>query len=472
MMRVSVPLLALSIAASAYAQYKTVNPAVKKVVESVSEERISEILKKLEGFETRNIFSEDDSPTRGIGAARRWIADQFKSYSPRLEVRFDSYKVKKKGRIVRDVEIHNVVAVLPGKLNPERQFIISGHYDSLALLRRNTGGTNGGGTASPETSAGAAPEGAPANFDLSMLAKTEPGVTDDGSGTAAVMELARVMSQFEFEKTIVFIAFAGEEEGLIGSTLYARKARQESNLIDGVLNNDIIGSDVSGNGRTGNGTLWIFSEEPADSPSRQLARYIKDIGERYQPAMKVDLIFRADRFGRGGDHTPFNQEGYAGVRFTTPNENFANQHSVTDTFANTSVPYTTRVIRTNAAALASLALAPKAPVTVQPIATGPRKGQLAPMISRGRTRYDAQLRWKNENPEPDLLGYAIVMRRTTSPDWEKEIFVGNVMEFTFKDVSIDDVVFGVKAIDRDGNESLVAPYVNGPRQKLEIDTYD
>src|SRR5438552_10461429 len=213
MTRVSVPLLALSIAACAYAQFKTVNPTVKKVVESVSEERIAGILKKLEGFETRNIFSEDDSPTRGIGAARRWIADQFKSYSPRLEVRFDSYKVKKKGRIVRDVEIHNVVAVLPGKLNPERQFIISGHYDSLALLRRNNaGGTNGDGTASPDAAAGPAPEGAPNNFDLSMLAKTEPGVTDDGSGTAAVMELARVMSQFEFEKTIVFIAFAGEEE--------------------------------------------------------------------------------------------------------------------------------------------------------------------------------------------------------------------------------------------------------------------
>src|SRR5258706_8692316 len=473
MTRVSVPLLALSIAASAYAQFKTVNPTVKKVVESVSEARISETLKKLEGFETRNIISDDDSPTRGIGAARPWIADQFKIYSPRIEVRFDSYKVKKKGRIVRDVEIHNVVAVLPGKLNPERQFIISGHYDSLALLRRNNaGGTNGAGTASPDAAAGPAPEGAPNNFDLSMLAKTEPGVTDDGSGTAAVMELARVMSQFEFEKTIVFIAFAGEEEGLIGSTLYARKARQENNVIDGVLNNDIIGSDVSGNGRTGNGTLWIFSEDPADSPSRQLARYIKDISERYLLSMKVDLIFRADRFGRGGDHTPFNQEGYAGVRFTTPNENFANQHSVTDTFANTSVPYTTRVIRTNAAVLASLALAPKAPVTVQPIATGPRKGQLTPMISRGRTRYDAQLRWKNENPEPDLLGYAIVMRRTTWPDWEKELFVGNVTEYTFKDVSIDDVVFGAKAVDRDGNESLVAPYVNGPRQKLEIDTYD
>src|SRR5260221_10211562 len=182
MTRLSGPLLALSIASSAHGQFKTVKPTVKRVVESVSEDRISDILKKLEGFETRNIFSEDDSPTRGIGAARRWIADQFKSYSPRLEVRFDSYKVKKKGRIVRDVEIHNVVAVLPGKLNPERQFIISGHYDSLALLRRNTGGTHGRRTARPGTRAGSAPEGAPADFGPSMLAETEPGGNSDGSG--------------------------------------------------------------------------------------------------------------------------------------------------------------------------------------------------------------------------------------------------------------------------------------------------
>src|SRR5438105_1026599 len=135
-MRLTVPLLSLALAAGLSAQMKSINPTVKKIVDSVSQERITEILKKLESFETRDIFSEDDHPTRGVGAARRWIFDQFKSYSPRLEVRFDSYRVKKKGRIFRDVEIHNVVAVLPGKINPERQFIISGHYDSLAMLRR------------------------------------------------------------------------------------------------------------------------------------------------------------------------------------------------------------------------------------------------------------------------------------------------------------------------------------------------
>jgi hypothetical protein len=475
-MKLTVPLLAIALVQCANAQMKSVNPTVQKIVDSVSQERITEILKKLESFQTRGVFSEQDNPTRGIGAARHWIYDQFKSYSPRLQVSFDSYRVKKgKGRIIQDVDLHNVVAVLPGKLNPERQFILSGHYDSLALLRRNPDGsaavpTDGGGSTNGNGSAG---EGAPtpAPFELSMLAPVEPGVTDDGSGTAAVMELARIMSQYEFEKTIVFVAFAGEEMGLIGSALYARKAHKENQIIDGVLNNDIIGSDVSGNGRIDNSTISVYSEDPSDSASRQLARYVKDTAERYLPSVRIDLVFRADRIGRGGDHTPFNQEGYPAVRVTTPNENYANQHSVTDTFENTSVAYASRVIQANAAALASLALAPKAPVTNETITSGARKGQLNPLISRGKTRYDAALKWKNENPEPDLLGYVIVMRKSTAPYWEKEVFVGKVNEYTFKDVSIDDTIFGVKAVDRDGNESLVAPYVPGPRQKLEIETY-
>jgi hypothetical protein len=471
-MRLTVCLLALSLVPCAHAQMKSVNPTVQKIVDSVSQERITVILKKLESFQTRGLFSEQDNPTRGIGAARRWIFDQFKSYSPRLQVSFDSYRVKKgKGRLIQDVDLHNVVAILPGKLNPERQFILSGHYDSIALLRRNPDGSAAVPATDGQTGGTGEGAAAPPLFDLSMLAPVEPGVTDDGSGTAAVMELARIMSHYEFEKTIVFVAFAGEEMGLVGSSLYARRVRKENQTIDGVLNNDIIGSDVSGNGRFDNSTISVYSEDPADSTSRQLARYVKDIAERYLPSLNIDLVFRADRLGRGGDHTPFNQEGYPAVRVTTPNENYANQHTVTDTFANTSVPYASRVIQANAAALASLALAPKAPVTNELITSGARKGQLTPMLTRGKTRYDAALRWKNENPEPDLLGYAVVMRKSTAPYWEKEIFVGKVTEYTLKDVSIDDVIFGVKAIDRDGNESLVAPYVPSPRQKLEIETY-
>ena len=459
-MKLRLPLLAAMAAVCASAQYKAVNPTVKKIVDEVSEERVTAIMKKLESFQTRNIFSSEDDPEHGVGAARRWIFQQFQSYSPRLQVRFDSYKVKRNtGRIFRDVELHNIVAVLPGKTNPERQFIISGHYDTIATLR-------------PPQAAGGSGQPAPdATFSEANLSPIAPGVSDDGSGTAAVMELARVMSQYEFEKTIVFIAFTAEEEGLFGSSLYARKARAENQIIDGVLNNDIIGTEVSGNGRIDNGTLWVFSEDPDDSPSRELARYVKEVSERYYPSFKIDMVFRADRLGRGGDHTPFNQEGYCAVRLTTPNETYANQHTPTDTFANASASYTTRAVRVNAAALASLALAPKAPVTNEPIKTGPRKGQPTTMLGRGRSRYDAALRWTNENPEPDLLGYVVVMRKTTSPDWEREVFVGNVNEYTMKNVSIDDVVFGVKAVDKDGNESLVTPYVAGPRPKTEIETY-
>src|SRR5271166_4472377 len=186
-MKLKLPLLAAMAAVCASAQYKAVNPTVKKIVDEVSEERVTAIMKKLESFETRNIFSPEDDPEHGVGAARRWIFQQLQSYSPRLQVRFDSYKVKKSGRIIQDVELHNVVAVLPGKTNPERQFIISGHYVTLATLRP------------PQPTGGGPPE----PIQLSDLSPIAPGVSDDGSGTAAVMELARVMSQYEFEKTIV-----------------------------------------------------------------------------------------------------------------------------------------------------------------------------------------------------------------------------------------------------------------------------
>jgi hypothetical protein len=187
--------------------------------------------------------------------------------------------------------------------------------------------------------------------------------------------------------------------------------------------------------------------------------------------MRVDLIFRHDRFERGGDHTPFNYEGYAAVRFTSPAENFANQHTATDTFANTSPGYATRVTRINAAALASLALAPKAPDVTREIKSGVYKGRIVPNIGRGKSRYAALLKWKNENAEPDLAGYAIVSRSTTASDWQKEIFVGNVNEYTLEDVSIDELVFGVKAIDKDGNESLVSAYADAPRPKRVIEVY-
>ncbi len=420
--------------------YGRVNPVVQQIVAAISEERIAENMRTLERFETRHTLSDPTHPTRGIGAARTWIFEQFRRYSPRLQVSFDTHYVKKQGqRLVRDVELRNVVAVLPGTRQPERRIIICAHYDSLAIVR--------------------GPDG---QVDWTQTEVFAPGVNDDGSGTAAVLELARVLSQYEFEKTLVFIAFAGEEQGLVGSTLYAQRARREGQIIEAVLNNDIIGSDVAGDGASANRVVWVFSEDPADSPSRQLARYVKRIGELYVPSMRVEMIFRHDRFGRGGDHTPFNHEGYAAVRLTTPNENFAHQHSATDTFANASPAYATLVTRINAAVAASLALAPKPPVVTT------ERGM--PLIGRGRSGYAAHLRWRNENPEPDLAGYVVVMRATTAPDWEREIFVGLVNEYVLEGVSIDAVTFGVKAVDREGHESLVSAYVNPPRPRATFET--
>lgn len=460
--------------AQAQAPVTRLNPTVKQIVDGVSEQRIGAIMKHLGEYGTRFVGSEQDSETRGIGAAQRWIEKEFKSYSPKLEVSLDHFSVKKSQRVSKDVELANVVAVLPGTEDKDRYVVIGGHYDSIAA-RRNPG--------QQRTDDGT--PGNPADVDPEA-----PGVSDDASGTAATMELARVMSQYEFKKSIVFIAFAAEEIGLNGSKNFADEAKEKKMTIEAMLNNDIIGTDVAGNGGSANGRVRVFSEGPEDSPSRELARYAKEIGERYMPSMTVDLIFRRDRFSRGGDHTSFVRDGFAAVRFTTPSENYANQHTATDTFANASVPYATRVAKVDAAVLASLALAPKPPVVQAPPGAGrggrggaARSGSLAggaapqltpeeqaarraavanrPGLSRGKG-YDAALRWANPNPEPDLAGYAVVIRDTTSPVWQREIYVGNVTEYTMPDFSIDDVVIGVKAIDKDGNQSLVSAYDQAP----------
>ena len=481
-------LLALLVAwrpyrAAAQAPVTGLNPTVKQIVDQVSQERIGAIMKHLGDYGTRYVGSEQDSETRGIGAAQRWIEKEFKSYSPKLEVSLDHFSVKKGPRVPKDVELANVVAVLPGTVDKDRYVIIGGHYDSIALRRGNP-------------NAQRTDDGTPAN--AADVDPDAPGVADDASGTAATMELARVMSQYQFDKSIVFIAFAAEEIGLNGSKNYADEAKEKKMTIEAMLNNDIIGTDVSGNGSSANGHVRVFAEGPEDSPSRAVARYAKEIAERYMPSMTVDLIFRRDRFSRGGDHTSFVRDGFAAVRFTTPSENYANQHTATDTFASASVPYTTRVAKVNAAVLASLALAPKPPVTQAPPGAGrggrggrggggqgqgqgerggaagataatpeaqaARRAAMAnrPGLSRGKSGYDAALRWADPNPEPDLAGYAVVIRDTTSPVWQREIYVGKVTEYTLPDFSIDDVVIGIKAIDKDGNQSLVSAYDQAP----------
>lgn len=430
---------------------KAVNPQVQVIVSQVSAKRIADIQKKLESFGTRNIYSAIDDPVHGIGAAREWIAAQFRSYSPKLEVSFDKHRLRgnPSQRLFKNVEIWNIVAVLPGTSEPERQVIVCGHYDSIDMVFK-TG-----------------PDGRRVLDAEATVAAPAPGVTDDGSGTAAVMELARVMSQYQFRKTIVFIAFAGEEYGLYGSGTYAEEVAIKHTQIDGVFNNDVIGSDVTGNGETSNRYVNVYSEEPNDSSSRQLARYLREMNGRYQPGFDARLVFRHDRFGRGGDHTPFNAAGYAAIRMTTPMENFSNQHTATDTFANTAPAYTVLVARANAAAIASLALAPKTPEVEAPV-NGARRE--LPLLGRG-SGYDAAMSWRDDNPEPDLLGYAIVMRKTTSPDWEREIFVGSVTKYTLPNVNIDEVVLGVKAIDQNGDESPVAAYTAPMYPQQKIETY-
>lgn len=484
---------------------KSLNPKVVQVVDGVSEEHIRADIEKLVSFGTRNTMSNPDDPARGVGAARQWIFNELKSYSPRLQVRFDKFRVKKQGqRIFKDVDLWNVVAVLPGTKMPETQILITGHYDSLNLGTRPAGQNAGPG--SEAAPAGERPQMTPEQFEKNANLPA-PGACDDGSGTAAVMELARVMSQHEFDKTLVFIAFAGEEQGLVGSTLEAAKAKKENQVIEAVLNNDIIGTDRAGNGRTGNSAVSIYSDDNMDSLPQQLARYAKEIGERYIPAFQVETVFMQDRLGRGGDHTPFQLEGFAAIRVSTPNEIYANQHHETDTLENMSVPYTAKVAKFNGAVAASLALAPKPPSVMRlpgagrgqnPAAGGNAGGRRGgtppeqsaaggrgegagrgaaggrrptPMISRG-SGYDAVLQWRPAGPETDIAGYAVVMRPTNAPYWEKEIYVGKVTQFKLPDVSIDDVKFGVKAIGNDGSESLVSAYVYPPRVKAEIETIE
>src|SRR3954470_6943671 len=452
-LRASSLIVSLGFCLSAAAPPKSPNPQIQSILSQISSDRIAEIQRKVESFGTRNIYSANDDPNHGIGAARQWIAGQFKSYSPKLQVTFDKHGLvgSPEKRLFRNVEIWNVVAVLPGTTEPERRVMVSGHYDSLNMVYKT--GPDGKRTLDGEAT----------------VAAVAPGVTDDGSGTAAVMELARVMSQYQFRKTIVFVTFAAEEYGLYGSGLYAQDAVGRHEIIDGLFNNDIIGSDVTGNGETSNRYVNVYSAGPEDSPMRELARYMKDMNERYQPGFDVNLVFRHDRFRRGGDHSPFAAAGFPAIRITTPMENFGNQHTATDTFQNTAPNYTTLVVKANAAGIASLALAPKAPELPGTEPSAPELPVASP-LGRGEG-YDAAMTWKDDQPEPDLLGYAVVMRKTTSPVWEKEIFVGKTTTYTLPNVNIDEVVLGVKAIDQDGNESPVVAYVTPPYRPAKIPTY-
>jgi Zn-dependent M28 family amino/carboxypeptidase len=429
------------------------DPEIARVVREIDARNIERTIRKLVSFGTRNTLAEQDDSKRGIGAARDWLFGEFQKVAAnsggRMTVEKQTFEQPKAQRIPQPTMLTNIVATLKGSQaeSEKRMYVVSGHYDSMC--------------SSPTD----------AKCDA-------PGANDDASGTAAVLEMARVMAPRTFDATIVFMTVPGEEQGLLGATHYAEEAKKNSLDIEAMFTNDIIGNSLGGNGVRDPHTVRVFSEgvpsnETAaeattrrsvggenDSTSRQLARFIKDVGERYVP-MKVWLIYRRDRYGRGGDHQPFLERGYAAVRFTEPNENYDHQHQNVrlekgvqygDLPEFVDFNYIADVARLNAAALASLANAPARPKNV--------------LVASGLAN-DTNLTWE-ANKEADLAGYEIVWRDTTEPLWTNSRWVGNVTSYAMKGMSKDNSFFGVRAVDKQGNRSPAtypkpAPRTGGSR---------
>lgn len=417
------------------------DPRIEKLVAAVSAERLRAIVTKLESFGTRSTLSDTLSNTRGIGAARRWIHEEFKRYSPRLQVSFDRHPVAQQGRITRDVDVVNVMAILPGR-SPRRVYI-SGHYDTVNLRAAMQGARPAAGGQPPQP-----------NHDVDA-----PGANDDGSGTALTMELARVFAEsgLEFDATLVFIAWAGEEQGLIGSMAHATALANAKGVVEANFNNDIVGSSLGGNGIIDGESVKVYSLGPEDSMSRSLARYITRIAPLYVPSHTIRLMAREDRFGRGSDHSSFTANGFPAVVFREANENYRRQHSGEDRIEGMDFAYLAQNARVNAAGAASVALAPPAPVVAG------ERGQA--LIGRGQTGYDADLRW---SASPGAVGYRVYWRDAWTNDWQRSQVVGNVTQFVLPNVSIDDYVFGVAAVGADGNESLVSAFVSPTRRMTEV----
>ena len=425
------------------------DPRIERLVASVSEQRLQVLTARLASFGTRETLSNPSSTTRGVGAARQWIFDELKRSSSKLTVTFDTYAVPVQGRITHAIELRNVIAVLPGKT--ARRVYITGHYDSLNLGP----GVQMAATVAPAGKREPSPQTL-ATFDHEANA---PGANDDGSGTALTMELARVFadSGIEFEATLVFACWAGEEQGLIGSSAHAQKLAAEKAVVDAMLSNDIVGNIRGGNGIVDAESVRVYSLGPEDSISRSLARYVERTAAVYVPSHRVRLMAREDRFGRGSDHSSFTSAGYAAVVFREANENLAKQHSADDTLEGIDIPYLAKNARVNAAAAASLALAPPAPKVTGN--TG------AALISRDPSGYDASLWWA---ASPGAVAYRVYWRDTWSNDWQRQQTIGNVTHFVLPGVSIDDFVFGVSAIGADGQESLISAYVSPPRRVTEV----
>lgn len=419
------------------------DPGILKVVSEISADRIQRSIYVLASFKTRHTLSDPLPSGDGIGGAGAWIRAEFERVSTatggRLRVDTDIFTQHPVApRIPRPVEMTNIVATLPGSRpsSSDRIYVVSGHYDSIV---RNV-------------------------LDADSPA---PGADDDASGVAAVLELARVMSSREYPSTIVFMAVAGEEQGLFGSAHWAAKARATGLDIEAMLDDDIIGNSHAPDGRVDRHSVRLFAQgilptaTPGDAllelirsggendtPPRELGRAIRDIVSEYVPSMSVRVIYRTDRYLRGGDHIPFLEQGYPAVRFTEPTEDFRHEHEYVRTENGVSygdIPdyvdfgYVADVARVNAASLAEMALAPARPADVQ--------------IETARLENDTTLRWA-PNTEPNLAGYRIVWRETTSPFWEHSLDVpATVTRRTMPGLSKDNVLFGVEAFDTAGHVS-------------------
>ena len=409
------------------------------IIDAVSAERIKNDVKTLVDFGTRNTFSDTISDTRGIGAARRWIKSEFESISKEcdncLDVFYQKDLVTKEGnrRVPHDAWIVNVVAVQKGTKYPNRYIIMSGDIDSRSS---NT-----------------------MNFEIDA-----PGANDNASGMAGTIEAARVLSNYQFENSIIYVGLSGEEQGLFGGAGLAKYAKEQGWDIIGILNNDMIGNIKGVDGVIDNRTFRIFSEPvppteteqqrrarrfyggEVDGISRQLARYVHKNVKTYMPEMNPMMVYRLDRFGRGGHHRPFNDLGFAGIRIMEAHENYTQQHqdirtengiNYGDTFEHVNFPYAKKLTAVNAINLASLASAPPAPENV---AIG------------GIVQPSAKFKWDKVD---GAVGYKIYWRDTTSPTWDNSRYVGDVSEFTLEGIVIDNFFFGVASVGKDGFESPV-----------------
>ncbi|MHB1549659.1 MAG: M20/M25/M40 family metallo-hydrolase [Vulcanimicrobiaceae bacterium] len=413
-----------------------IDPKIAAMVAAVSASGVRAYDTKLVGFGTRNDFSNRlHSKTRGVFAARDWIASQFEADAKRshgrMTVSFDTYEQPKISRTPRAVKESSVIAVLRGDDAGAATYVMSSHYDDC-------------------------------NGDCTDGIRNAPGADDNGSGTSAVLEAAKVMAATRFHGTIVFACFDGEELGLWGSNHFAREMRAKGVHVAADLNNDIVGTSLEPDGGRDPYRVRVFSEalpynakipfvnligSENDSPSRELARFVKETAQQYVPPMKATLVYRADRFLRGGDQESFQAQGFPAVRFTEAHETFAHQHQNVrvqngvqygDLLKYIDFNYLARVTKMNVAALAALALGPEQPGDAQ-------------MVMK-HLGYDTTLRWK---PVARAVSYEVVWRATTAPMWQYSENVGDVTQATVK-VNKDDYILGVRAVDAKGRRSPVA----------------